>query len=122
MKNNLLPALACSALFSLAAPAAAETIFVDPGGGGDFTTISAAVAAASPGDTIVVGPGTYVEEVLVDVSVSISGAGVGSTIVQPATSAPSGSASAFPTSPSCARTSTSTLPATSFPFTRRPTT
>src|SRR5665647_595172 len=41
------------------------------GGGGQFTTISAAVKAANAGDTILVGPGTYVENVAVDKPVKI---------------------------------------------------
>jgi predicted outer membrane repeat protein len=39
----------------------ATTWVVDQGGGGDFTTIQAAIAAAATGDEIVVQPGTYVE-------------------------------------------------------------
>jgi len=34
------------------------------GGGGQYSTISAAVKAANPGDTILVSPGTYVENVV----------------------------------------------------------
>jgi hypothetical protein len=36
---------------------------VDPGGGGDFTTIQAAVVGASGGDEVAVSPGIYVEAV-----------------------------------------------------------
>ena len=39
----------------------------------DHPTIQAAVDAASPGDTIVIGPGTYNENVIVDKSVSLIG-------------------------------------------------
>ena len=46
---------------------AAATITVDAGGGGDYTTISAAIAAASDGDEIVVSPGTYNETLNVNV-------------------------------------------------------
>jgi len=35
------------------------TILVDAGGGGDYTTIGAAINASSEGDTILVAPGTY---------------------------------------------------------------
>ncbi|MEW6071204.1 MAG: right-handed parallel beta-helix repeat-containing protein [Planctomycetota bacterium] len=84
-----LRALAPAAFLALAADlAAADTILVDQGGSGDYTTISDAVANASDGDVILVSPGTYVEEVIVDVSVTIVGSGVGQTIVTPAHSIP----------------------------------
>jgi hypothetical protein len=41
----------------------ADTWVVDPGGGGDFTTIRAAIAAAESGDAILVHPGVYTENV-----------------------------------------------------------
>lgn len=43
-----------------------KTWYVDDDGGADFTTIQAAVDAASSGETIVVKDGTYTENVLVD--------------------------------------------------------
>lgn len=36
-----------------------DTITVDPGGGGDYTTIRTAIANSQPGDTILVNSGTY---------------------------------------------------------------
>ena len=51
---------------------------------GDFPTIAQAVAAANPagGDTIVVAPGTYNEfDITIDKSLTIQGAGQGTTIV-----------------------------------------
>jgi parallel beta-helix repeat protein len=55
--------------------AVAATRCVRPGGGsGCFATIGAAVAAAAPGDTILVGAGTYPESVVVDRSVALIGA------------------------------------------------
>ncbi|HEY0738269.1 MAG TPA: hypothetical protein VGD69_25350, partial [Herpetosiphonaceae bacterium] len=41
-------------LFPTAAPVSAATIIVNPGGGGNFTTIQAAINNASPGDTIAI--------------------------------------------------------------------
>ncbi len=66
----------------------ATIIYVDDDGGGDYLTISEAVANAVDGDVIIVAPGTYVEEVIVDVSVTIAGSGVDQTFVMPATSNP----------------------------------
>jgi parallel beta-helix repeat protein len=51
-------------------------------------SIQAAVNAASPGDTIKVASGTFRESVEVTKSLTILGAGQGSTIVQPPASAP----------------------------------
>jgi len=59
------------------------TWVVDGGGGGDFTTIPAAISAASAGDTIYVATGTYSEDITIDKSLSlISIAGPDSTILQ----------------------------------------
>ena len=46
-----------------APPAHASHYLVDAGGGGDFTTIQAAVSAASPRDSILVAAGSYPEVV-----------------------------------------------------------
>jgi parallel beta-helix repeat protein len=67
------------------AAAAATTWYVDDSGGADFTTIQAAVDAASTGDTIIVRDGTYVENVVVTKSLVIqSQNGRATTIVQAA--------------------------------------
>jgi uncharacterized repeat protein (TIGR02543 family) len=47
----------------------------------EYPTITAAIAAASPGDTIMVGPGTYNEEVVIDKAVKVLGSGAGSTFI-----------------------------------------
>ena len=67
----------------------AATLCVDAtGAGGCYTTIQDAVNAASDGDTINIVAGTYVENVTVNKSVTLAGAGIGNTIVMPATSSP----------------------------------
>jgi hypothetical protein len=48
---------------------------------GCFSTIQAAVNAASNGDTIMIAPGTYAGGVTIDVSVTIEGAGAHNTII-----------------------------------------
>jgi hypothetical protein len=48
---------------------------------GCFTTIQAAVNAASDGDTIMIAPGTYAGGVTIDVSVTIKGAGAKETVI-----------------------------------------
>jgi parallel beta-helix repeat protein len=63
-------------------PADAATLCVDPGGnGGCFSTIGAAVGAASAGDTIQVAPGTYFEDVIIAKSLSLIGANRANTII-----------------------------------------
>lgn len=52
-------------LISLVVSANAAVITVDDDVGADYTTIQAAVNAASDGDTILVYPGTYVENVVI---------------------------------------------------------
>jgi hypothetical protein len=70
-----------SSVFKGKDPNAADHI-VDDGGGGDYTTISAAITAASAGDSIYVAPGTYSELVTVSKQLHIWGAGRG-TIIKP---------------------------------------
>ncbi|MCC6409601.1 MAG: hypothetical protein IT453_20765, partial [Planctomycetes bacterium] len=47
------------AVLSLSTPAFAGTYIVDAAGGGDFTDIAPAIAFASPGDVLLIQPGTY---------------------------------------------------------------
>ncbi len=64
-------------LFAASQLATAATLCVSPSSGGScaFSTISAAVAAAAPGDTIQVQPGVYSEGVIITQSVSVIGSG-----------------------------------------------
>lgn len=52
-------ALACSLALASSGLSAQQTFVVDIGGGGQFTDIPAAIAAAQPGDTLLVRAGTY---------------------------------------------------------------
>jgi len=69
---------------------AQATLVVDDDGaqcpGPGYTTIQAAVNAASAGDTVFVCPGTYNEQVVIDKSLTLQGAG-DTTIVQPSSAA-----------------------------------
>src|SRR6516165_11353776 len=58
------------------------TLCVNPSGkGGCFSMISAAVAAANPGDTIQVAQGKYFEDVVIDKPLSLIGANSAKTII-----------------------------------------
>ncbi|HMA83529.1 MAG TPA: right-handed parallel beta-helix repeat-containing protein [Candidatus Thermoplasmatota archaeon] len=60
----------------------AKTIIVDKDGSGDYTTITAAVDAAQPGDTIFVHDGVYEEtEILIDKTITLTGETISSTII-----------------------------------------
>jgi nitrous oxidase accessory protein NosD len=59
-----------------------HTVVVHPGVG----TISAAVAAASPGDTLLLDEGTFLDSVLIDKTLTIKGHGESTVIKPPATS------------------------------------
>lgn len=74
--------LAVALVASICQPAFASSNCVNPGGkGGCHSTIAAAVAAASPGSTIKVAPGTYKEDVVIGKSLSLIGAGSSDTII-----------------------------------------
>ena len=72
VSNSLLfAAVALILCAALAVPASAATLTV--GAGGQFKTIQQAVDAAKPGDTVLVAPGTYTENVVVSKPLTITG-------------------------------------------------
>lgn len=86
LASAALLAMATSALVALPASAAGNTLTVCASGC-DFTTLSAAVSAATAGDTIEMGPGVYTAGASVTKALVIEGAGSGadpltSTIIQ----------------------------------------
>ena len=64
-------AIFCLIFLAFTQAAAAGVITVDDNGGEDYASIQAAVNNANDGDTIVVYPGTYIENVKVNKSVAI---------------------------------------------------
>ena len=64
-----------------AGPASARTLTVCPSGCA-YTQIAPALAAAHSGDTIAIGPGTYVGGFTIDISVKLVGAGAGASIIR----------------------------------------
>src|SRR5215469_10288410 len=78
-----LAAYLCVVICSVSRVAAGATICVSPkpNSGCPFSTISAAVAAASPGDVIQVSQGTYREDVVIGKALSLIGANRSNTII-----------------------------------------
>ncbi|MCU1243371.1 MAG: hypothetical protein JWO71_4097 [Candidatus Acidoferrum typicum] len=63
-------------------PITAKTLCVNPGGThGCFNAITKAIAAASPNDAIKVSAGTYKEDVVIGISLSVIGAGAEETTI-----------------------------------------
>jgi parallel beta-helix repeat protein len=67
-----------SVLFLPARASAGATIRVPA----DYPTIQAAVDAASPGDTVSIAAGTFIERVTIDKNLTVTGAGADSAIIQ----------------------------------------
>lgn len=75
---------------ALSLPAAAANLCVNPGGsGGCHSTIQSAVNSATAKDVIKVGPGTYKEDVVIGIPLSLTGAGAGQSTID-ATNQPNG--------------------------------
>lgn len=71
-----------SVILILVVPLSANTIIVDQNGGGQFTTIQAAIQAASSGDTVKVWPGTYnTEQVNLNKTIVLMGSGYENTSI-----------------------------------------
>ena len=77
----LLVPMVTTLLWAGAGAASAATLTVCPSGC-QYSQIGPAVAAASNGDTIKVGPGTYRGGITIDVSLRLAGAGAGSTVIR----------------------------------------
>lgn len=72
-------------------PAPMGTTFSVASEGGDFTTITDALAAAQDGDTVLVQPGTYEESIVIDKDITLAGGGTRPrevTIIVPADAPP----------------------------------
>ena len=61
--------------------AQAKTIIVDKAGGGNYTSIKAAIAAANAGDTIYVWAGTYKEKLIINKKLTLIGNGTTNTTI-----------------------------------------
>jgi pectin methylesterase-like acyl-CoA thioesterase len=75
--------LCCAVLIASSSQSvSAATLCVNPAGShGCYTTISAAVSHAAAFDVINVGPGTYKEDVVIGMPLSLIGAGAGASII-----------------------------------------
>jgi len=88
MKQKLLFSLALAVVLgALAISAFASTLTVCPSGCA-YSTIQSAIAAAAPGDTVSVGAGTYVENLVIDKSLTLRGTKQKAVTIMPAVSNP----------------------------------
>jgi nitrous oxidase accessory protein NosD len=86
--RRIVIALTVSAAVGLAASEADAATLTVCGSGCMFASIQSAVDAASPDDTISVLAGTYIENVVVNKPLSLTGADAATTILKPAASSP----------------------------------
>jgi len=72
--NEVCPVAAATATAAaVSTGSVGRTLTVAQDGSGDFETISAAIEAAAEGDTILIGPGSYVESLYLDKALTLSG-------------------------------------------------
>jgi hypothetical protein len=88
ISQHLVPGVVLLSVICLGAAPSTSCVSPD-GNGGCYTTIGAAVAAASPGDVIKVKPGTYKESVVISKSLSLQGTNSNNTVID-ATGLPNG--------------------------------
>ncbi len=82
MRNRATQVALGLVLLGMSGRASAATLCVNPGGtGGCSSTISAAVTAAAPHDTITVARGIYHEDVVIGKPLSLIGAGAENTVI-----------------------------------------
>jgi len=82
-KLTITIAMLLGAFHLMSSSVLANIIRVEKGGGGNYTTIQKAINAAVPGDTIKVGIGVYYENIVINKSVELIGAGATNWIPQP---------------------------------------
>jgi hypothetical protein len=83
----LLSLIIATGVFGISAPASADPPFTVCASGCAFTSIQAAINAATPGGTVKIGPGHYAENLTIGKSVSLVGSG-NATVVYPSVSKP----------------------------------
>lgn len=77
----LVLALASAAIAGARLLGRGETYVVTPDGSGDFTTIAEAVASAVDGDTVLVQPGTYAEDLVLRKDIVVRGDGPSGAVI-----------------------------------------
>lgn len=77
MEKKILSVLVFAMFLAMAGGVSAATVNVP----GDHATIQEAIDASSEGDTIVIGPGDYYENLVIDKSITLQGSGRDNTVI-----------------------------------------